>query len=74
MRTDRFSSQEGSPQELECENAIPWVLASNSLGVQRHEAEAIVDGDRPHSGLNYRTPHEVARTWEDQQPLHKQAA
>ena len=29
---------------------------------------------RPHSGLNYRTPHEVARTWEDQQPLQKQAA
>jgi putative transposase len=29
---------------------------------------------RPHSGLNYRTPNEVARTWEDQQPLQKQAA
>ena len=29
---------------------------------------------RPHSGLNYRTPHEVARTWEDQQELQNQAA
>jgi hypothetical protein len=29
---------------------------------------------RPHSGLNYRTPDEVARTWEDQQELQKQAA
>ncbi len=30
--------------------------------------------DRPHSGLNYRTPREVARTWEDHQELQKQAA
>jgi len=29
---------------------------------------------RPHSGLNYRTPAEVARTWEDQAELQKQAA
>jgi putative transposase len=29
---------------------------------------------RPHSGLNYRTPDEVRRTWEDQQQLQKQAA
>jgi putative transposase len=29
---------------------------------------------RPHSGLNYRTPHQVARTWEDQQELQNQAA
>jgi putative transposase len=29
---------------------------------------------RPHSGLDYRTPHEVARTWEDHQELQKQAA
>lgn len=29
---------------------------------------------RPHSSLNYRTPHEVARTWEDGQPLLKTAA
>ena len=28
----------------------------------------------PHSGLDYRTPHEVRRTWEDQQQLQKQAA
>ena len=29
---------------------------------------------RPHSRLNYRTPHEVAQTWEDQQELQKKAA
>jgi putative transposase len=29
---------------------------------------------RPHSGLNYRTPAEVARTWEDQAEHQKQAA
>jgi putative transposase len=29
---------------------------------------------RPHSGLDYRTPHEVRWTWEDQQELQKQAA
>jgi putative transposase len=29
---------------------------------------------RPHSGLNYRTPAEVARTWEDQPELQKHAA
>jgi putative transposase len=29
---------------------------------------------RPHSGLNYRTPDEVRRTWEDRQQLQKQAA
>jgi transposase len=29
---------------------------------------------RPHSGLNYRTPHEVARTWEDLPEHQKQAA
>ena len=29
---------------------------------------------RPHSRLDYRTPHEVARTWEDQQGLQKLAA
>src|SRR5919201_4837129 len=29
---------------------------------------------RPHSGLNYRTPLEVRRTWEDLQGLQKLAA
>jgi putative transposase len=29
---------------------------------------------RPHSGLNYRTPAEVARTWEDSPEHQKQAA
>ncbi len=29
---------------------------------------------QPHSGLNYRTPDEVRRTWEDQQRLQEQAA
>ena len=30
---------------------------------------------RPHSGLDYRTPKEVRRTWDDaQEALHKAAA
>ena len=29
---------------------------------------------RPHSGLDYRTPDEVRRSWEDEQQLQKQAA
>jgi len=29
---------------------------------------------RPHSGLDYQTPDEVRRTWEDHQQLQKQAA
>jgi putative transposase len=29
---------------------------------------------RPHSSLNYQTPLEVRRTWEDQQALQKLAA
>lgn len=30
--------------------------------------------DRPHSGLGYRTPNEVARTWEEGQTVHGSAA
>ena len=30
--------------------------------------------DRPHSSLNYRTPNEVARTWEEGQTVQKSAA
>jgi putative transposase len=30
--------------------------------------------DRPHSSLDYRTPQEVARTWEDGQALSREAA
>jgi putative transposase len=33
-----------------------------------------VDHHRPHSGLGYRTPDEVRRTWEDGQTLLKTPA
>ena len=47
-----------------------WQLDMTSIWVAEHGCYH----HRPHSGLNYRTPHEVARTWEDQPELQKQAA
>ena len=36
---------------------------------------AYIDHDRPHSGLDYRTPREVRATWDDaQEALPKMAA
>jgi len=53
-----------------------WLNEYETLDQARRGIASYVERyhHRPHSGLNYRTPHEVARTWEDQQPLHKQAA
>jgi putative transposase len=53
-----------------------WLNEYETLDDARRGIASYVDRyhHRPHSGLNYRTPHEVARTWEDQQPLQKQAA
>jgi putative transposase len=53
-----------------------WLNEYETLDDARRGIGGYVDRyhQRPHSGLNYRTPHEVARTWEDQQPLQKQAA
>ena len=53
-----------------------WLNEYETLDQARQGIASYVERyhHRPHSGLNYRTPHEVARTWEDQQPLHKQAA
>ena len=53
-----------------------WLNEYETLDQARHGIGGYVDRyhHRPHSGLNYRTPHEVARTWEDQQELQKQAA
>jgi putative transposase len=53
-----------------------WLNEYETLDDARHGIGAYVDRyhHRPHSGLNYRTPHEVRRTWEDQQELQKQAA
>lgn len=52
-----------------------WLNEYETLDQARQGIASYVERyhHRPHSGLNYRTPHEVARTWEDQQPLHKQA-
>ena len=53
-----------------------WLNEYETLDDARRGIGGYVDRyhQRPHSGLNYRTPHEVARTWEDQQELQKHAA
>ncbi|MGZ6565574.1 MAG: IS3 family transposase [Solirubrobacteraceae bacterium] len=54
-----------------------WRMEFETLDQLRHELAAYVDRyhHRPHSGLDYRTPKEVRRTWDDaQEQLHKQAA
>ena len=53
-----------------------WLNEYETLDDARRGIAGYIDRyhHRPHSGLNYRTPHEVARTWEDHQPLQKQAA
>jgi len=53
-----------------------WLNEYETLDQARRGIGGYIDRyhHRPHSGLNYRTPHEVTRTWEDQQPLQKQAA
>ena len=53
-----------------------WLNEYETLDDARRGIGSYVDRyhHRPHSGLNYRTPHEVARTWEDGQPLLKTAA
>jgi putative transposase len=53
-----------------------WLNEYETLDDARRGIGGYVDRyhHRPHSGLNYRTPHEVARTWEDHQQLQKQAA
>jgi putative transposase len=53
-----------------------WLNEYETLDDARRGISGYVDRyhHRPHSGLNYRTPNEVRRTWEDQQELQKQAA
>ena len=53
-----------------------WLNEYETLDDARQGIGGYVDRyhHRPHSRLDYRTPHEVARTWEDQQQLQKQAA
>jgi putative transposase len=53
-----------------------WLNEYETLDQARRGIGGYVDRyhHRPHSGLDYRTPHEVARTWEDHQPLQKHAA
>jgi putative transposase len=50
-----------------------WRMEFETLEQLRYELTAYVDRyhDRPHSGLDYRTPKEVRQTWEDaqEQPL-----
>jgi putative transposase len=53
-----------------------WLNEYETLDDARRGIGGYVDRyhHRPHSGLNYQTPDEVRRTWEDQQQLQKQAA
>jgi putative transposase len=53
-----------------------WLNEYDTLDDARRGIGGYVDRyhHRPHSGLNYRTPLEVRRTWEDQQQLQRQAA
>jgi putative transposase len=53
-----------------------WLNEYETLDDARRGISGYVDRyhHRPHSGLDYRTPHEVRRTWEDHQQLQKQAA
>jgi putative transposase len=53
-----------------------WLNEYETLDDARRGIAGYVDRyhQRPHSGLNYRTPHEVRQTWEDHQELQKQAA
>ena len=53
-----------------------WLNEYETLADARQEIGGYVDRyhHRPHSGLDYRTPLDVRRTWENQQQLQKQAA
>lgn len=53
-----------------------WLNEYETLDDARRGIGDYVDRyhQRPHSGLDYRTPDEVRRTWEDQQQLQKHAA
>jgi len=55
---------------------LVWRSEFETLDQARKEIADYIDRyhDRPHSGLGYRTPTEVRRTWEDGQRLQKTAA
>ncbi len=55
---------------------LVWRSEFETLDQARKEIAAYIDSyhHRPHSGLRYRTPAEVRRTWEDGQRLAKTAA
>ncbi len=55
---------------------LVWRSEFETLDQARKEITTYIDSyhQRPHSGLGYRTPAEVRRTWEDGQRLQKTAA
>jgi putative transposase len=55
---------------------LVWRSEFETLEQARKEITDYIDRyhHRPHSGLGYRTPTEVRRTWEDGQRLQKTAA
>ena len=52
-----------------------WRTEWETIEQARHEIATYIDTyhHRPHSGLAYRTPTEVARTWADPESLHTTA-
>lgn len=55
---------------------LVWRTEFETLDQTREEVIGYIDTyhDRPHSGLDYRTPNEVRAEWDDVQELQKQAA
>ena len=55
---------------------LVWRTEFETLGQARRELVGYIDDyhHRPHSGLDYRTPAEVAATWEDGQTRLTHAA
>lgn len=55
---------------------LVWRTEFETMEQAREEVMTYIDSyhERPHSGLNYRTPNEVRDTWENYEPLQKQAA
>jgi len=53
-----------------------WRTEFETLDQARGEIQAYIDQyhNRPHSGLNYRTPNEVKNEWNNNQPLLKTPA
>ena len=70
----RSELQRERSKYLEFQNEL--IAIRNEIDQARKEIAAYIDSyhHRPHSGLRYRTPAEVRKTWDDGQRLIKTAA